>query len=78
MPSSTGTSPTRGGTLCETCACSFVKGYDASRTQVGQLIAWERNEIEPGDRVYFDVTVPAGAATYDVSIVSWAWQRRAS
>jgi hypothetical protein len=56
----------------------LVKGYDASGTQVGQLIAWGPNEIEPGDHVYFDVTVPAVAATYDVSIFSWTWQRRPS
>ena len=56
----------------------LVKGYDASGRQVGQLIAWGPNEIEPGDRVYFDVTVPAGAATYDVSIFSWKWRRRPS
>lgn len=56
----------------------LVKGYDASGRQVGQLIGWGPNEIEPGDRVYFDVTVPAGAATYDVSIFSWKWQRRPS
>lgn len=54
----------------------LVKGYDASGSQVGQLIAWGPNEIEPGDRVYFDVTVPAGAATYDVSVFSWKWRRR--
>jgi hypothetical protein len=56
----------------------LVKGYDASGTQVGQLIAWGPNEIEPGDHVYFDVTVPAVAATYDVSIFSGTWQRRPS
>ena len=48
----------------------LVRGYDASGRQAGQLIAWGPNEIEPGDRVYFDVTVPAGVATYDVSIFS--------
>jgi hypothetical protein len=51
----------------------LVNGYDASGRQVGQLIAWGPNEITPGVRVYFDVTVPSGAATYDVSIFSWNW-----
>lgn len=52
----------------------LVTGYDSSGTQVGQLIAWGPNAIEPGARVYFDVTVPLGAATYDVSIFSWNWK----
>src|SRR5262249_46180125 len=52
----------------------LVNGYDSSGTQTGQVIAWGPNEIQPGDRVYFDVTVPAGAATYDVSIFSWKWK----
>jgi hypothetical protein len=56
----------------------LVTGYDGSGRQVGQLIAWGPNAIQPGDRVYFDVTVPAGAATYDVSIFSWRWQRSPS
>jgi len=50
----------------------LVNGYDASGRQVGQLIAWGPNEIDPGNRVYFNVTVPAGAS-YDVSIFSWNW-----
>jgi hypothetical protein len=49
----------------------LVSGYDPSGTQTGQVIAWGPTAIQPGDRVYFDVTVPAGAATYDVSIFSW-------
>jgi hypothetical protein len=51
----------------------LVNGYDAAGKQVGQLIAWGPNEINPGGRVYFDVTAPAGAATYEVSIFSWNW-----
>jgi hypothetical protein len=51
----------------------LVNGYDASGRQVGQIIAWGPNEIQPGGRVYFDVTVPSGAASYDVSIFSWNW-----
>ncbi len=51
----------------------LVNGYDGSGRQVGQLIAWGPNEINPGGRVYFDVPVPAGAATYDVSVFSWTW-----
>jgi hypothetical protein len=51
----------------------LVNGYDSSGAQTGQVIAWGPNAIQPGDRVYFDVTVPAGAATYDVSIFSWKW-----
>ncbi len=39
----------------------------------GNVIAWGPNEINPGGRVYFDVTVPGGAASYDVSIFSWNW-----
>ena len=41
----------------------LVTGYDASGRQVGQLIAWGPNEIDPGSRVYFDVTVTGGAAS---------------
>ena len=51
----------------------LVNGYDAAGRQVGQLIAWGPNEINPGSRHYFDVTVPGGAASYDVSIFSWNW-----
>ena len=51
----------------------LVNGYDAAGKQVGQLITWGPNEINPGGRVYFDVTVPSGASTYDVKIFSWNW-----
>jgi len=51
----------------------LVTGYDAAGKQVGQLIAWGPNEITPGSRVYFDVQVPSGSASYDVSIFSWNW-----
>ena len=51
----------------------LVNGYDSSGAQTGQVIAWGPNAIQPGDRVYFDVTVPSGAATYDVSVFSWKW-----
>jgi hypothetical protein len=51
----------------------LVNGYDAAGKNVGQLIAWGPNEINPGGRVYFDVTVPSGASSYDVSIFSWNW-----
>ena len=52
----------------------LVNGYDGAGQQVGQLIAWgPPGGIQPGDRVFFDVTVPAGAATYDVSVFSWKW-----
>ncbi|MGH7332109.1 MAG: FxLYD domain-containing protein [Candidatus Rokuibacteriota bacterium] len=51
----------------------LVNGYDPAGRQIGQLIAWGPNEINPGGRVYFDVSVPAGAATYDVSVFSWNW-----
>jgi hypothetical protein len=51
----------------------LVTGYDAAGQQVGQLVAWGPNEINPGSRVYFDVDVPRGAASYDVSVFSWNW-----
>ena len=51
----------------------LVNGYDSSGTQTGQVIAWGPNAIQPGDRAYFDVTVPPGSATYDVSVFSWKW-----
>ena len=51
----------------------LVNAYDASGARTGQVIAWGPKEIDPGSRVYFDVRVPAGAATYDVSILSWEW-----
>jgi hypothetical protein len=51
----------------------LVTGYDAAGKQVGQLIAWGPNEINPGGRVYFNVDVPRGATSYDVSIFSWNW-----
>ena len=51
----------------------LVNGYDGTGKQVGQVIAWGPNEINPGSRVYFDVQVPGGAASYEVSIFSWNW-----
>jgi hypothetical protein len=53
----------------------LVSGYDSSGTQTGQVIAWGPNEIPPGARASFDVTVPAAAATYDVSVFSWRWTK---
>jgi hypothetical protein len=55
----------------------LVDGYDAAGQKVGQLISWGPNEINPGGRVYFDVSVPAGAATYQVSIFSFDWVQTA-
>jgi len=55
----------------------LVTGYDASGQQVGQLIAWGPFEIDTGARYYFNVHVPAGAATYEVSIFSWNWVQTA-
>jgi len=51
----------------------LVTGYDAAGTPLGQIIAWGPNEIDPGDRQYFNVAVPPGAATYDVAIFAWNW-----
>ena len=53
----------------------LVNGYDSAGAQTGQVIAWGPIAIQPGDRVYFDVTVPAGSAAYDVSIFSWKWTK---
>jgi hypothetical protein len=53
----------------------LVSGYDDSGQQVGQLVAWGPNRINPGARVYFDVSVPP-AASYDVSIFAWDWVQR--
>lgn len=76
--------PERGGTLIDgyiTNTWGFpaqrvrvlVTGYDGTGKQVGQVIAWGPNEITPGGRVYFDVQVPGGAASHEVSIFSWNW-----
>ena len=51
----------------------LVTGYDATGKPLGQVIAWGPNEIDPGDRRYFDVPVPPGASTYDVAIFAWDW-----
>ena len=51
----------------------LVTGYDATGKPLGQVIAWGPNEIDPGDRRYFDVAVPPGASTYDVAIFAWDW-----
>jgi hypothetical protein len=51
----------------------LITGFDAAGQQVGQLVAWGPNEINPGSRVYFDVEVPRGATNYDVSVFSWNW-----
>jgi hypothetical protein len=51
----------------------LVTGYDATGKQLGQVIAWGPNEIDPGTRRYFSVPVPPGATTYDVAIFAWNW-----
>ena len=51
----------------------LVTGYDATGKQLGQLISWGPNEIDPGGRQYFNVAVPPGASTYDVAIFAWNW-----
>lgn len=51
----------------------LVTGYDAAGKPLGQIISWGPNEIDPGDRQYFNVAVPPGAATYDVAIFAWNW-----
>ena len=51
----------------------LVTGFDASGTSLGQVIAWGPNEIDPGARMFFNVPVPPGAATYDVAIFAWDW-----
>ena len=56
----------------------LVNGFDASGRQVGQVIAWGPNEINSGMRAYFDVTVPPGATSYDVSVFSWNWVQMGS
>jgi hypothetical protein len=50
----------------------LVTGYDASGRQTGQRLAWGPNEIDPGNRVYFNITVPP-AASYDVAVFAWNW-----
>ena len=50
----------------------LVNGYDATGQMVGQLISWGPNEIDYGNRMYFNVPVPQ-AATYEVAIFSWNW-----
>jgi hypothetical protein len=56
----------------------LITGFDAAGQQVGQLVAWGPNEINPGSRVYFDVEVPRGATNYDVSVFSWNWVQTAN
>ena len=51
----------------------LVTGFDATGQQLGQVIAWGPNEINPGDRRFFNVSVPPGASTYDVAIFAWDW-----
>jgi hypothetical protein len=51
----------------------LVTGFDATGTQLGQVIAWGPNEINPGDRRFFNVSVPPGASTYDVAVFAWDW-----
>jgi hypothetical protein len=51
----------------------LVTGYDATGKQLGQVVAWGPNEINPGGRRYFNVPVAPGASTYDVAIFAWDW-----
>jgi hypothetical protein len=56
----------------------LVTGYDARGTSLGQVVAWGPNEIDPGNRQYFNVAVPPGAASYDVAIFAWNWVQTGS
>jgi len=51
----------------------LIAGYDATGQQLGQLIAWGPNEINPGGRRFFSVPVAPGATTYDVAMFAWNW-----
>jgi hypothetical protein len=51
----------------------LIAGYDATGQQLGQLIAWGPNEINPGGRLFFSVPVAPGATTYDVAMFAWNW-----
>jgi hypothetical protein len=51
----------------------LITGYDAAGQQLGQVIAWGPNEIDPGGRRFFDIPVPPGANTYDVAVFAWDW-----
>ena len=51
----------------------LVDRLDAAGGITAQTIGYVGGELTPGTRSYFEVPVPARAATYRVAIFQWEW-----
>ena len=54
----------------------LIEGLDASGTVVSSTIGHVMGTVPPFDRSYFEVRVPAGAASYRVKVRWWEWTAR--
>ena len=51
----------------------LIDSLDASGTVTAQTIAYVPFSVTPGTGAYFEARVPAGAASYRVSVFQWDW-----
>lgn len=51
----------------------LVESLDAAGGVTAQTIGYVAGQITPGTRSYFEVPVPAPAATYRVAMFQWEW-----
>lgn len=54
----------------------LVEGLDASGNVVSSTIGHVSGTVPPFDRAYFEVRVPAGAASYRARVRWWEWTAR--
>lgn len=54
----------------------LVEGLDASGNVVSSTIGYVSGTVPPFDRAYFEVRVPAGAASYRAKVRWWEWTAR--
>ena len=52
----------------------LVEGLDASGHVIGSATGVVFGDVPPSDRSYFEVRAPAGAASYRVTIQTFAWR----
>ncbi len=52
----------------------LVEALDGSGQVVGSTIGYVLGEVPPSNRSYFEIKAPAKAASYRVTIESFAWR----
>ena len=52
----------------------LVEGLDGSGQVIGSTTGYVAGQVPPSNRSYFEVKAPPGAASYRVTIQSFAWR----